>query len=269
VIEAENGQEALKKLEHTPQIKLVLSDYDMPEMDGFTLCFKIRERFQNKVAIIGISSADSPLMAARFIKNGANDFITKQSFITEEFYGRVTQCVNSVFQLEQIQEASVRDFMTNLHNRRYFFDRGKNLVADACQKNLTVISAMIDIDHFKTINDTWGHDTGDQVICTVSDIIRDNIPKKNIVARLGGEEFGVLLINMNSTDTGKLFEKIREQVEKKKIHSCNGDIIQCTISIGITLTKGKNFEDILRFSDELLYQAKNSGRNTVIIKDQQ
>lgn len=265
VIEAVNGEDALEKLEDNPSVKLVLSDYHMPEMDGFTLCYKIRERFQNRIAIIGISSGDDPLMAARFIKSGANDFITKHNFIAEEFYGRVTQCVDSIHQMELIQDVSVRDFMTNLHNRRYFFEVGRQLFANARREKITIVCAIIDIDYFKQVNDTWGHDVGDQVICAVSEVIRNHMRDGDIVARLGGEEFGVLAVNMNRTFMLEVFERVRREVEDRQVVVGTGNTVRCTVSIGVSSTLGKSLEEMLQQADKLLYQAKNSGRNKIAV----
>lgn len=107
VFSAKNGREAIEVIETHPDIRLVITDYSMPEMDGFTLTQKIREKHsKNDMAIIGISSEGNNVMAARFIKNGANDFLIKQTFLTEEFYSRVTQNIETMEHIQTIQQTS-------------------------------------------------------------------------------------------------------------------------------------------------------------------
>lgn len=265
VLDACNGHDALYALKEHPDIKLVIADFSMPEMDGFTLTTKIRESYnKNELAIIGISSEGRNMLAARFIKNGANDFIIKQSFLTEEFYCRVTQNIELLEHIQTIKDASVKDCLTGLYNRKYFFDAGQKLFANATRDNLTLACAMIDIDHFKKVNDTYGHESGDLTLCHVSSILESRIRETDIVARLGGEEFCILAVNMNEQNVYRIFEGLRRRVESSPI-DIGGQNIKVTVSMGVTTELDASLDVMLKKADKLMYEAKNSGRNKIIM----
>jgi len=266
VFNAHNGIEALDVLKKHPDIKLVITDFSMPEMDGFTLTRRIREKFnKNELAIIGISSEGKNLLAARFIKSGANDFIIKQSFLTEEFYSRVTQNIENLEHIRMLKDASVKDFLTGLYNRRYFFDTGRKLFANAARDSMTISCAMADIDHFKNVNDTYGHEAGDLALCHVSSILKNRMRETDIVARVGGEEFCILAVNINPDNPDALFEELRRRVENSSIDIGAGQNIKVTVSIGVTSELADSLDDMVSHADKLLYEAKNSGRNKVIM----
>ena len=266
VLNAPNGVEALRLLEQHPDIKLVITDFSMPEMDGFTLTTKIREKYTKaELAIIGISSEGKNILAARFIKNGANDFIVKQSFLTEEFYSRVTQNIESLEHIQMVKDAAVKDFLSGLNNRRYFFDAGQTLFANAVRKNLTLVCAMIDIDHFKKVNDTYGHDVGDVTIRHVSSILKNRMREADIVARIGGEEFCILAVNMSADKAGEIFESLRQRIETSPVDAGNGRTFQVTVSIGVVARAADSLDAMVNGADRLLYEAKDTGRNRVVM----
>ena len=266
VLAAGNGKEALEVINEHPDIKMVITDFNMPEMDGFALTQKIRERYSSdELIIIGISSERDTYMPARFLKYGANDFIVKQSFLTEEFYCRVTQHLDSLERLQAVKEASMKDFLTGLYNRRYFFDFGQKLFASAKRDNLTLACAMIDIDFFKKVNDTYGHKAGDLVLQHVASTLKSRMRGTDIIARLGGEEFCILAVNLKENDAKKVFEELRQAIEKSSIQIDEDQTINVTISTGVVTELTDNLEDMVNRADALLYEAKNSGRNKVIV----
>jgi diguanylate cyclase (GGDEF)-like protein len=266
VLNAADGVEALEVLDRNPDIKLVLTDFSMPRMDGFTLTAKIRERFgKADLAIIGISSEGKNILAARFIKNGANDFIVKQSFLTEEFYSRVTQNIENLEHMQRVRDAAVRDFLTGLGNRRHFFDAGRPLFANAARNNLTLVCAMIDIDHFKKVNDTFGHEAGDRAIRHVAEILADRTREADVVARVGGEEFCVLAANMGAENAAAIFEGLRKTIEDSAIDAGTDRPIRVTVSIGVVTALAESLDAMVNHADRLLYQAKNDGRNRVVL----
>ena len=266
VLSADNGEEALAILKENTDIKLVITDYNMPKMDGFRLTQKIRARYsREELAIIGISARGQNLTAARFIKYGANDFIIKQSFLTEEFYCRVNQCIDNLENIRKIREASVKDFLTGLHNRRYFFDTGRKLFASYRRKNITLVCAMLDIDLFKKVNDTYGHDTGDIVIQHIADILHRRMRETDIVARIGGEEFAILAVNVANESVEALFNELRQLVENTSVDIGDGRQLKVTISIGVALDCKISMEEMLKIADNALYAAKQGGRNQVAV----
>ncbi len=265
VLQAADGKEALEVLARNPDIKLVITDFNMPQIGGLELTQKIRANFsRDHLAIIGVSAQGEHIMAARFIKNGANDFIIKQSFLPEEFYCRINQCIENLDNIRKIREASIRDFLTGLYNRRFFFDTGNKIFA-ASQRNGRVLACgMLDLDYFKKVNDTYGHDIGDLALRHVADILEDRMRDADIVARMGGEEFCILAVNMDHKAAAEVFEELRQAVEKSKIPIGNGQEISVTISIGLVTELGENLEAMVNEADALLYNAKQAGRNRVM-----
>ncbi|OGR02779.1 MAG: hypothetical protein A2511_04530, partial [Deltaproteobacteria bacterium RIFOXYD12_FULL_50_9] len=153
VLSARCGQEALDLLQKHPGINLAIIDYFMPGMDGIELIHKIRESYKKEdLAIIGISGAGDNVMSAIFLKSGANDFLVKDAIIPEEFYCRVNQWIENNENIHAIREAAIKDFLTGLYNRRYFFDVGQKILANAERQGTSIACAMIDIDFFKKIN---------------------------------------------------------------------------------------------------------------------
>lgn len=263
---AANGQEALDEFKSHPTIKLVVVDYNMPEMNGVELTAILRRQFGTEdLAIIGMSGQGKGVMAATFMKSGANDFIIKQSFLTEEFYCRVNQNIDYIDHLKQIREAAIRDFLTGLYNRRYFFDVGAKLFASAERDIVNLSCAMIDIDFFKKVNDKHGHEAGDLVLVAVADLMNKRMRETDLVARLGGEEFCILTTNKGPGQAVAVFEDIRRQIEALQVNIDDGQSLSVTISLGVTSTLDGSLEDMVKRADELLYQAKEEGRNRVII----
>ena len=271
VITVKNGHDAIEILFKYPEIKLVITDYNMPEMDGCQLCQKIRVDFPpDRLAIIGISSNEDNRIGAHFIKSGANDFIVKQSFIVEEFYSRVNQCIESIDLYKQIREASIRDFLTGLYNRRYFFDSGETLFTSFRREQIHLVCAMVDIDLFKKVNDTYGHDVGDLVIQQVATLLQDRMRSTDIVARFGGEEFCILAVNMNPAEIDKVFNDLRMCIEKTPVLFDNKTKqLYVTVSIGICTEKAESLEQMTKVADNFLYTAKESGRNCIRISGKQ
>ncbi len=266
VSSAANGKEALALIDKSPDFKLVLTDFDMPEMDGLKLTQKLRQRFRrDELAIIGISAAGDKLAAANFIKSGANDFIIKQDFMTEEFYSRVLQNIENIERSQMIFEMSIKDHLTGLYNRRYLFDSGTKFLARSRRQETTMVCAMLDIDFFKKVNDNYGHDVGDLVLRSLGKILSASFRDTDIVARFGGEEFCVLAVDLDANSALKLFEKLREKVAAATITSSKGETLSVTVSIGVCVQLAESLEEMIKTADERLYKAKDNGRNQVII----
>ena len=272
LVTATNGEEALETLKRYPDIKLVLTDFNMPGMDGCLLCKTIRETYsKEQLAIIGISSERDETMAAQFIKSGANDFIIKQSFIREEFYCRVAQCIENICLIRQTKLDVITDYLTGLYNRRFFFDEGEKMFSSSRNADRPLCCAMIDIDYFKKINDTYGHDVGDIVLQKLAEIFKRFANQKELVARLGGEEFCVVIRgkdgkskNAFRSQIEKRFNSLRTFIQNKKIaYGDANQTLAVTISVGISFNTDKNFPYMLKLADDRLYCSKRNGRNLV------
>jgi len=264
VFEAVDGDQAVRIMLEQPEVKLVIADYDMPDMDGFELTTIIRERYDREhLAIIGIAARDDKEIATRFIKNGANDYID-QPFSTEEFYCRVTHNVEMIEYVEEIEALSNRDFLTGLYNRRYFFQSAGLLFENAKRQNMSIRIAMLDIDHFKKVNDTWGHDGGDMVLKKMASILMKRFRASDVVARFGGEEFCVLMTNIDEEQAFKSFEGLRKEIETTPF-DVGERTIPIAISIGLCTPLLESLDDMITKADEMLYQAKEGGRNRIVV----
>ncbi len=266
---ASDGFEALQRLKEYPDIKLIITDYNMPEMNGVELTKKIRKHYARKeLCIIGVSAQGSGELSVEFLKNGANDFLTKP-FLQEELVNRVMINLDLLDYIEKIQEANYRDFLTKIYNRKYVYEMGKKLFENAKRGSMTLACAMIDIDHFKKVNDTYGHDIGDKVIVRLAEELQNAFRKADIVARLGGEEFCVVLSNPQVEKLEAIFEEVRQRIEEIRIdvvdEEHNSFIINFTVSIGVTAKIANSFDEMLKFADQKLYEAKNYGRNLVVL----
>ena len=262
VLIAENGIQALKILEQNNDIKIILTDYEMPEMNGVELTVKVRETYlKENLSIIGVSGLDADDLSTHFIKNGANDFLVKP-FSYDELLCRINQNLDMLEYMEYISNLANRDYMTKIYNRRYFFTEGEELYQSAKTNGTDLTVCMMDIDHFKQVNDNYGHDCGDIILIYFAKLMSEYF-KDHLFARLGGEEFAVLFKNADYQDTLLLMNKFRIAVEKTPI-SCDAESISITVSIGANNTYEDNIDCMLKVADTHLYQAKESGRNKVV-----
>ena len=269
LLEASSAAEALQRLEEYPDTKLIVTDYNMPEMNGVELTKQIRKHYARKeLCIIGVSAQGSGELSVEFLKNGANDFISKP-FLQEELVNRVLINLDVLDYIERIQEANYRDFLTKIYNRKYVFEMGEKLFENAKRGSITLACAMIDIDHFKKVNDTYGHDVGDKVIVRLAEELNTAFRKTDIVARLGGEEFCVVLSNPHEDNLEAIFDEVRQRIEALRIDVVDEEqgsfTINFTVSIGVTAKIGNSFDEMLKFADQKLYEAKNYGRNLVVL----
>ncbi|MGD8385914.1 MAG: diguanylate cyclase [Desulfobacteraceae bacterium] len=266
VMEAETGAQGLDVLSAHPGILLVITDFNMPSMDGFEFVSRVRERFgKNDVGIIGLSAQGSGLVSAKFLKKGANDFLSKP-FVSEEFYARVTQNIELIEFIRQLREIAIRDPLTRLYNRRYYFDAGEKLLEESRETDTPVTVAMIDIDWFKEVNDRFGHDAGDEVLVQLAERLMRTFGKSHIVSRIGGEEFSVLAYGLHGTRAVRIFEDFRRLIESMSI-PYGSETVRFTISIGLCCEENQPLAHLIREADRRLYRAKQSGRNRVVYED--
>ncbi|MEA1982456.1 MAG: diguanylate cyclase [Campylobacterota bacterium] len=266
VITVAHGEEALGILNTRSDINLVLTDYHMPVMDGLELTYEIRKDYtKNEIAILAVSSNKDNEVNAIFLKAGANDFITKP-FSKEEFTCRINNTVEALENIQIVTNHANRDYLTGLYNRRYFFDTMSEYKEETRDSAEQFAIAMIDIDHFKKINDTHGHDVGDKVITSLSRILTSLTSHRDIVARFGGEEFCIVLKNINRYSAYDLLERMRREVENFSFEVERETYIKFTISIGVVMNSEESIEEIINQADMMLYNAKNDGRNKVVFE---
>lgn len=265
VVEAANGKEALKLIkEHGLDIRLIITDYSMPEMDGFELIRQLRGKYtKNQMAIIGLSASSQKGITSKFIKNGANDFLQKP-FETEEFLVRVQQNLDQLDHVEELEFAATRDFLTGLYNRRYFFMNAIETVTQCHKKKKPLTAIMFDIDKFKSVNDTYGHDAGDIVLKAFAAHLQEHITENDLLARLGGEEFAILSLDNDLKLLEKRLKKMLQSIANATIDIPEYQL-KITTSIGISCIQSGSIDQMLNDADEMLYLAKENGRNRAYI----
>lgn len=268
VIEAEDGVEAIKALTKDPTIGLLITDYNMPKMNGIELIRNVRKsRLRDEFPIIGLSSSSDPSLSARFIKHGANDFLVTP-FMQEEFQWRIIKAMEQIALINDIRDAANRDYLTKLYNRRYFFSVGKKSFINAQENNNHFSVVLLDIDYFKKINDNYGHDVGDTVLIELSQFLNKWF-EDLLVARYGGEEFILIIRDLDANKVNTLLNAFRVQVSQQVIE-VNGNEISFTLSIGVAnnIDNVKSLDDLIKCADVALYKAKDSGRNIVVWEDE-
>jgi len=262
VLEATNGEEALHTLANHKDIILMITDFNMPVMDGMELTTKVRENYsRHEMAIIGISTVGSGTISIKLLKSGANDFIPRP-FMHEEFYCRINQNIDSIANYQMLKNTADRDFLTGLFNRKYLFSAGEKLFQNAKRNNITLMVAMLDIDDFKKINDVHGHHVGDMTLKHVASIFTKHLRETDIIARIGGEEFCLLSVNIDNTNSESLLENYRKNIMNSPL-VMDDLTISITVSIGYTVKLTESLESMVKKADSALYHAKKTGKNKV------
>ena len=263
VFEAVDGLDGLRVIETEPDLRLMLTDFEMPGIDGVELVHRVRAlRGRDDLAIIGLSTVGGTL-TPRFLKSGADDFLSKP-FEREEFYCRIYRSLETVEHIQAIQKAAFTDPLTQLANRLFFFKSAPALHEKALAGQAPLTVAMVDIDHFKAINDTYGHAAGDAALRAMAQILETELADFDLVARIGGEEFCAIASALSHKEALARLEALRAAVEAQSV-SFEKQHLKFTISIGAHGTLRPAIDTMINEADQLLYQAKEGGRNRLIV----
>jgi len=201
-------------------------------------------------------------------KEGEKAHINRVLPYIKAYLNEVSSIIESKYTLEILHHQNIKDPLTRLYNRRYLENILPTIMEDVKRRKAKLGFLMLDMDHFKQVNDTYGHDAGDKVLMQLAEIIVETTRKSDITIRMGGEEFLVLLTNIkNKEDLKKVAEKIRLAVKEHDFYIGNDKTIHKTISIGGALYPEDCQEgmECIKLADKALYEAKNSGRDKVVI----
>jgi len=264
VVAVAHGEEAMGMLQSGRTFSLIITDYHMPVMDGLELTRGIRELYsKNELSIIALSGSEDDEVTAKFLKSGANDFIRKP-FSKEEFTCRINNSIEALENINTITNHSKRDLLTGLHNRQYFNEQASKYFEHAHENSQKFAIAIVNIDHFKKINETYGRDIADEVIVHLANTLRINTEPEDIVARLVSEEFAILLKNTTASQSMEILEQIKDSIENSSVLTSNSQNISYTISVGLLHTPADTLQDSLDEADMLLFKAKEQGRNCIV-----
>lgn len=265
VFEAQDGVDGIRVLLDNPGIRLVITDYNMPCMDGCEMVRLIRGKYEKSdLVIIGLSSEGEESLSAQFIKSGANDFLRKP-FNQEEFFCRVSHNVEMLDMIETIRDAAHRDFYTGAYNRHYFFAQGEKLLAQAREKNVPVAVAVLNLDHFREINEQFGHEVGDQAMReTAATLLRAF--GRFLLARADGQEFFALLAGLDNAKACAFVESVRLVLSGAPAQ-VRGRTLCVTFSAGVSNAPGHNLDQMIQNAYACLQRAKEAGGDLVFGDD--
>lgn len=263
IVAVETGAAALEALDSHGGIDLVVTDLDLSDMDGFTLLQEIRKRHgDDTVRVVGLAKSEDRMVAARFLRAGGDEYIQKP-FLIEEFNSRIFHVAAIQKRVQSLHRIAARDYLTDIYNRRYFFEAGPRLVDQALRRGEQMSIAILDIDHFKRLNDTYGHEVGDVVLKAVSRRLKHRVGDRHLLARLGGEEFGIIFHGLGLEEALDYCERLRTELAAQPI-SADGEPLTITVSAGLAaISVRETFDNYLNAADQFLYMAKHAGRNRV------
>jgi len=270
-----SGKDALEKISES-QFDLILLDVLMPEVNGLEVLIKIREQYTaDKLPVIMVSSFDDVESISKCIQLGASDYLPKPVNSTI-----LTQKVASTLErkslrereeqlLSKLHKQAITDEMTGVPNRRFVFERLEKSFDDIEENSKEhFATAIFDIDHFKQVNDTYGHAAGDEIIKKVCNIATSIIKSPNIFGRIGGEEFLAVIFNDSANHLQEICEKIRTTIENEETLFDNQKI-KVTLSGGVCFSnESSSVSDLVNKADERLYLAKKNGRNKFYLKEE-
>ena len=252
---------------------LLIVSLSLAAGDGLRLCAQIKaiDRLR-QVPILLVTDADETAQLMRALEIGVNDYIIRPVDMNE-LRARVRTQLRRKRYAEQLRETvssavelAITDPLTGLYNRRYLDTHLRSVIARAAATEKPACVLLFDIDHFKGINDTYGHDAGDDVLKDFAERLRRGVRGIDLVARYGGEEFILVMPETDSGFAATVAERLRQDVEKVLFSTSQGEELPVTVSIGLAEWHGAqdNAEALIRRADQALYAAKRAGRNRVV-----
>lgn len=266
---ASNGYDALDIIAETG-VQFLIVDWMMPEMDGIELVRRVRAQFSERyIYIIMLTARDAPEDVVEGLENGADDYIAKP-FRPREMRARIKtgiRIINMESRLKDhltvMENLATHDHLTRLYNRRRF----RELAEDALTAHETLSLFMLDIDHFKEVNDSYGHIAGDKVLQQVAETCEKQIEGQGVIGRYGGEEFIGFLPGCDLTGARAFAEALRQRIADTQI-DLTVEYIKITVSIGLAARQPEqSLDDLIQQADAALYRAKSAGRNRVEVAE--
>jgi diguanylate cyclase (GGDEF)-like protein len=246
------------------QPDLILLDVDMPGRDGFTACAALKANPRTiGIPVIFLTASASAEQRVRGLELGALDYVNKP-FDSSELRARVRGALRLKYMMDLLAHKAAVDGLTGLWNRVHFDQRLASEMS-LSRRNATQLSCiMVDVDHFKLVNDNYGHPFGDFVLRRVAEILMQMCRGEDICCRYGGEEFAVLCPNTAADGAAGLAERMREAIEAE-IFECRNTVVRVSCSFGVAEVSGRTDPTLVELADNALYQAKEGGRNRVAV----
>jgi two-component system cell cycle response regulator len=274
VVVAVDGLEALAQLEKRDSPRLAVLDWMMPRLDGLKVCEAIRKRASDAdayVYIILLTSNEKREQVVRGLESGADDYLTKP-FDVDELKARIRAGRRILDLQDQLVSArdnlhvqATHDALTGIWNRRAILELLQSELSRSKRVRTPLAVIMADLDHFKRINDTYGHPAGDVVLCEASRRMTQNLRVYDAMGRYGGEEFLIVAPGCGKAEATHVADRLREAMCETPFNL--GPTPQfVTVSLGVAAAEpGTDMESLLGSADKALYEAKHNGRNIVSV----
>ncbi len=250
---------------------MILTDYHLTGNEsGEDVISYVRNHesdIKSHTPILVISAKTNLKMRTSLLKKGANDVITKP-YDNEELIARAYNLINNgrLYKKTKLQEQKLTklahtDQLTGVYNRHSLYDLVPKYISNAKRHNIPLSLLVLDLDHFKKINDTKGHIVGDIVLKSVSSFLQEYVRSEDMVARFGGEEFVIILVDCNLNSALETAERLRESIEEIKPEAL---IVTSSIGVSELLPQDDDFDNLFERADKAVYEAKDKGRNKVV-----
>jgi two-component system cell cycle response regulator len=271
LLRATRIEEAIDLMART-EFDLIIMEHVLPDGDSLGFIKRLCKR-DLEIPVVIITGQGNEMIASQVIQNGAYDYLPKDHITENSLTKSISKALkkfrlNKAITLAQkkMAEMSTKDALTGLYNRRYFTEALDRELARANRYRSEVVLCMLDLDHFKTVNDTYGHPAGDAVLSELGGMLKEYIRESDLLCRYGGEEFAIILTNTEPEKARLVCERFREMVAWHQF-TYNAFSFHVTISVGIASydsTSNPSALELIEWADKALYRAKNTGRNRVV-----
>jgi diguanylate cyclase (GGDEF)-like protein len=259
-VDGVTGLEAAKKIKPD----LIILDVQMPGIDGYDVCRQLKDNDETaETPVVFVTAQEDDEEEEKGLSIGATDYIRKP-FTFGIVLARVKNILKMQEMKKELERLAYTDPLTSAFNRRYFLSAAKKEILRSSRYGHSLTLLMVDIDHFKSVNDTYGHDIGDEALKITVTTILKALRSEDILGRFGGEEFIILLPETNAVGAELVAQRIR-QVVSEIIINTGQKAVSFTVSVGVAeIKKNETIEEMQKRADEALYKAKENGRNCVV-----
>jgi two-component system cell cycle response regulator len=264
VAETETAEEALSRIA-TAEPHCIVLDYQLPDCDGLAFLSALRlARGEAVIPVVMLTGGGDEMVAVQAMKRGAQDYLTKSSVTAESLRRAIQGAMKRVAEEQQLKRSASIDELTGACNRRWLLERLQEECERARRHRKPLCLLMLDLDHFKLVNDSFGHRIGDAVLENVGRLLRTTLRAGDFVGRYGGEEFCIVLTDTPLGGARVVAERIRQQVSMQTLRAPCGTAVQIACSLGVAeADTTRDVLDAIEAADRALYRAKAAGRNRV------
>ena len=268
--EAGNGLEGFKILIDHP-VDLVFCDLVMPQIDGAKfLQMRASRPYLLEIPVLMLTAIGDVDQKIKVLSQGANDYITKP-FHPGELVARAQVHLKIKHLQDELRqknallvELSTTDSLTKIYNRRHFLELARKEFERSSRMGLQLTMLILDVDHFKTINDTYGHQAGDEVLLAVCKVVDNSLRDYDIFGRYGGDEFTIIFPQTELVQSMKVAERLENSVQELKIECVKNHHLSLCGGLAAKTSMHKDLESLIKVADEALYRAKQTGRARIV-----